>query len=394
MPKPAGRMNKIPPYLFASLDKQKQQAIKSGIDVLDFGIGDPNFPTPKEVIKALNIAIEDVSTHNYPPYSGLTEFKTAVSDYYKKRFNVDLEAESEVLALIGSKEGLANMTFAYIEEGDYSLVPDPAYPVYKNATILAGGTPYIMPLLEKNDYLPDLSAIPSDVATKAKLMFLNYPNNPTSAIGDMKFFKHVVDFAHEFDILVCHDAAYTEITFDGYKAPSFLEIPHAKHVAVEFNSLSKPFNMTGWRIGMVVGNKDAVQTLASFKNNIDSSVFKAIQRAAISALNLPDSHLTELNKIYKQRRETLTSALTDLGFTVTPTKGTFYLWVKIPDKYKSIDFISLLLQNMGIMASPGNGYGEYGEGYIRFSLTASEKAINEFPIRMREKWDKEKQSFR
>jgi len=393
MPVQAKRMSKIPPYLFAKLDEQKSQAIKAGIDVLDFGIGDPDMPTPASIINAMKIALEDTNNHNYPPYAGIVNFKKEVSNYYKRRFNVDLKPESEVMALIGSKEGLFNIVFSYIDECDYTLVPDPAYPVYKNATILAGGIPYKMPLLEKNNFLPDLSLIPSDIAKKSKLMFLNYPNNPTSAIGDINFFKEAVDFAREYDILICHDAAYTEVTFDGYKAPSFLSIPSAKEVAVEFNSLSKPFNMTGWRIGMMVGNKDAIKTLSNYKANIDSSVFKAIQKAAIAAFNLPDAHFSNLNNIYQKRREIMGKTLKDLGFDIVNTKATFYLWVKIPPHYSSLEFISLLLEKTGVMASPGVGYGEYGEGYIRFSLTTGQKCFDEFDIRLKEKWNIENKKF-
>jgi LL-diaminopimelate aminotransferase len=382
--KTAKRMDLIPPYLFAELDKKKNEAIAKGVDVVNLGIGDPDMPTPDHIIQAMHKSVDNPETHNYPPYEGTKNFREAVAKYYGKRFNVELDPDTEVLSLIGSKEGLAHIHLAYVDPGDYNLVPDPAYPVYKVTTNFAGGTPFIMPLLEENNFLPDLSIIPVEVADKSKLMFLNYPNNPTGAIATLEFFEEVVHFARKHDILVCHDLAYSEMAYDNYKAPSFLEVPGAKDVCIEFNSLSKTYNMTGWRIGMAVGNKEAVGALGRLKNNIDSGVFKAVQNAGIEALLGPQDNVAKMNKIYEARRDLMTEGLNKLGWNIKPIKATFYMWVQTPKGYSSKEFSALLLEKAGIIAAPGLGYGDFGEGYFRIALTATEERIKEAVKRMEE----------
>lgn len=382
--KTAKRMELIPPYLFAELDKKKAEAIAKGVDVINMGIGDPDMPTPEHIIESMRKFVGDPETHNYPPYEGTKNFREAVSKFYKTRFNVDLDPEKEVLSLIGSKEGLAHIHLAYVDPGDYNLVPDPAYPVYKVTTHFAGGIPYIMPLLEENGYLPDLDKIPSDVADKSKLMFLNYPNNPTGAVATLEFFEKAVHFAKKHDILICHDLAYSEMAYDNYKAPSFLEVKGAKDVCIEFNSLSKTYNMTGWRIGMAVGNADAVQALGRLKNNIDSGVFKAVQYAGIEALLGSQDNVSKMNSIYQKRRDLMTEGLKKLGWDIKPIQATFYMWVPVPQGYNSTEFSTLLLEKTGIIVPPGVGYGEYGDKYFRIALTTSEERIKEAIKRMEE----------
>ncbi|MFN8672496.1 MAG: LL-diaminopimelate aminotransferase [Candidatus Sericytochromatia bacterium] len=382
--KTAKRMDLIPPYLFAELDKKKAAAIAKGVDVINLGIGDPDMPTPQHIIDVMNKQTQNPETHNYPPYDGTQNFREAVAKFYKTRFNVDLDPDKEVLSLIGSKEGLAHIHLAFTDPGDYSLVPDPAYPVYKVTTYFSGGIPYSMPLLEENGFLPDLKKIPTDIADKAKLLFLNYPNNPTGATATLEFFEEAVHFAKKHDILICHDLAYSEMAYDGYKAPSFLEVKGSKEVCIEFNSLSKTYNMTGWRLGMAVGNEYAVQALGRLKNNIDSGVFKAIQSAGIEALLGDQSHIDKMNEIYKSRRDLITNGLNKLGWNLKPVKATFYMWIPIPKGYSSAEFSALMLEKAGIIVPPGVGYGEYGEGYIRMALTAPEERIKLALQRMEE----------
>ena len=375
--KTAKRMDLIPPYLFAELDKKKAQALAKGVDVINLGIGDPDMPTPEHIVSSMQKYVAEPETHNYPPYEGTKNFREAVAKFYEKRFNVQLDPEKEVLSLIGSKEGLAHIHLAFTDPGDYSLVPDPAYPVYKVTTHFAGGIPYTMPLLEENGFLPDFNKIPNEVADKSKLMFLNYPNNPTGAIATLEFFEEAVHFAKKHDILVCHDLAYSEMAYDNYKAPSFLEVKGAKDVCIEFNSLSKTYNMTGWRLGMAVGNEMAVQALGRLKNNIDSGVFKAIQYAGIEALLGSQENITTMNSIYEKRRDIVTEGLNKLGWNLKPIKATFYMWVPTPKGYNATEFSALLLEKAGIIVPPGIGYGEYGEGYFRIALTAPEDRLRE-----------------
>lgn len=373
----AQRIETIPPYLFAEIDKKKEEAIKRGVDIINLGIGDPDQPTPNNIIEKLRESVKDPKTHDYPPYAGTAEFRQAVALWYKNRFGIDLNPDNEVMALIGSKEGIAHIFLAFIDPGDFSLIPDPGYPVYKTATLFANGFPYIMPLLEKNNFLPDLEEIDEEIAQRAKLMFINYPNNPTAAVADKTFFEKVVKFAKKYDILVCHDFAYSEMTFDNYKASSFLEVDGAKDIGIEFHSLSKTYNMTGWRLGFAVGNKEAISALSIIKTNVDSGVFKAIQEAGIEALTGPQDNIEKMNKIYTGRRNVVINGLNKLGWNLKPTKATFYIWIPTLNKINSMEFSNLLLEKTGIIVTPGIGYGEYGEGYVRIALTVDEKRLEE-----------------
>jgi LL-diaminopimelate aminotransferase len=374
------RINSLPPYLFAAIDKAKQEAMKKGIDVINLSIGDPDLPTPCHIVDAMKKSLDNPNRQRYPSYEGMLSFRNAAANWIKKTMKVELDPEDEVLTLIGSKEGLAHVPLAFLNPGDISLVPDPAYPVYNIGSILAEGEPYKMPLHEDNDFLPDFDAVPSSIAKKAKLMFLNYPNNPTSSTVSLKFFDEVVDFANEYDIIVIHDNAYSEMTYDGYRAPSFLKADGAKDIGIEMHSLSKTYNMTGWRIGFAIGNKKIIAGLGKVKTNVDSGVFESVQEAGIAALTGPQDCVHKMNMIYKERRDVLIKGLTNLGFDVKPPKATFYVWVHV--KGKSLDFTTRLLENAGIVATPGVGFGVSGEGYIRFALTQSVERINEAIERM------------
>ena len=378
------RLSQIPPYLFAEIDKKVEEAKAKGFNIINLGIGDPDTPTFPHIVNEMHKAIDDPSTHNYPPYQGTADFRKACADWMKERFNVDLNPNNEVLALIGSKEAIAHVFFAFVDQGDYTLVPDPAYPVYKVGTILAGGTPYTMPLCHKNNFLPELDKIPEDIAKKSKLIFLNYPNNPTGAIADLGFFKEVVDFAKKYDLLICSDQAYSEVTFDGYVAPSFLQVEGAKERCIEFYSHSKTYNMTGWRVGWAAGGAEAIGALGTIKNNIDSGVFKAIQRAGIDALKSPQSEIDELNRMYEKRRDVFISGLKELGWNVEPTKATFYLWLPTPKGMSSVEFAGLMLDKAHVIVPPGNGWGECGEGYFRVALTVDENKLREVIQRMKD----------
>lgn len=377
----ASRITSLPPYLFAAIDKARQEVIKKGADVINLSIGDPDLPTPPHIVEAMKKSVCNPERHRYPSYEGMLAFRTAAASWIKKTMKVDLNPEDEVLTLIGSKEGIAHIPLAFLNPGEVSLVPDPAYPVYNIGTILADGKPHKMPLLAENDFLPDLDAIPASVAEKAKIMFINYPNNPTSATASIKFFEEVVDFANENDILVIHDNAYSEMTYDGYKAPSFLSVNGAKDIGIEMHSLSKTYNMTGWRIGFAIGNRDILSGLGKVKTNVDSGAFEAVQEAGIAALNGPQDCVREMNGVYKERRDALLAGLKELGFEVKTPKATFYVWTHV--KGSSLDFSRMLLEKAGIVATPGVGFGEYGEGYIRFALTQPVNRINEAVERMR-----------
>ena len=373
----AERLKQLPPYLFKEIDRKKAEVKARGVDIIDLGVGDPDLPTPEHIIGEMKRAVDDPSNHQYPSYSGMTDFKEVVARWYGERFNVDLDPDSEVVSLIGSKEGIAHLPLAFINPGDVSLVPSPAYPVYHIATLFAGGESYFMPLLGENDFLPDLSVIPEDVADRAKLMFINYPNNPTSAVADLDFFRRVVSFAKKHGILVCHDAAYTEMAFDGYEPPSFLEVEGAKEVGMEFHSLSKTYNMTGWRIGFAVGNSEGVAGLGAIKSNIDSGVFQAVQRAGIEAISGDQACVAEMNRIYSDRRDLMVQGLREAGFELDPPKATFYLWIRVPDGYTSASLATRLLEETGLVVTPGNGFGDPGEGYFRIALTQNRKRLGE-----------------
>lgn len=378
------RLEKIPPYLFAEIDRKIDEAKAKGIDIISLGIGDPDSPTLQPVVDEMHKAIDDPKNHDYPPYNGTVQFRNAAKDWMKRRFDVDLNADTEILANIGSKEAIAHVFFAYVDKGDYTLVPDPGYPVYKNATIFAGGTPYAMPLLEENNYLPDFDKIPEDIAQKAKLMFLNYPNNPTGATADLEFFKKAVDFCKKYDILLCSDMAYSEMTYDGYKAPSVLQVEGAKDVAIEFYSHSKSYNMTGWRVGFVAGNAAAIKALGTIKNNIDSGTFKAIQQAASAAFTVDQSYIDKLNGMYQERRDAMEEGLRELGWDIKPSKATFYIWIPTPNGMSSEEFATLMLEKAHVVVPPGIGYGKCGEGYIRIALTKDVATIKKAIQRMKD----------
>ena len=379
----AVRLKKLPPYLFQEIDRLKAELMAKGVDVINLGVGDPDLPTPGHIIEELGKAAADPANHQYPSYSGMNDFKDSVARWYKSRFGVDLDADREVLTLIGSKEGIAHLPFAFINPGDLSLIPSPAYPVYNVANMFAGGESYFMPLTRGNGFLPDLKSVPADVARRAKLLFINYPNNPTGATAERDFFQRVIDFAKEYDLIVCHDAAYTEMGFDGYKPMSFLEVPGAKEVGIEFHSLSKTYNMTGWRLGMAVGNAQVLDGLGQIKSNIDSGAFNAVQRAGIAALEADQSCVSEMQKIYQDRRDALIGGLQQIGLHPEPPKATFYVWCPIPAAFKSKEFTALLLREAGIVTTPGSGFGEPGEGYVRMALTVSKERIEEAVSRMR-----------
>jgi LL-diaminopimelate aminotransferase len=377
------RLKNLPPYLFAEIDRLKGELQRKGADLIDLGVGDPDLPTPKHVVDALKEAAEDPANHRYPSYSGMVDFKIAVARWYAKRFAVTLDPEKEVVSLIGSKEGIAHIPLAFVDPGDLVIVPDPGYPVYQAGTVFAGGIPYWLPLRPERDFLPDLGEIPDEVAKKAKMAFLNYPNNPTGATATMEFFEEAVDWARKNEIILCHDAAYTEVSYDGYKAPSILQVEGAKDVAIEFHSLSKTFNMTGWRIGFAVGNSELVSGLGLIKTNVDSGIFQAVQRAGIAALDGPESWVEANNRIYGERREVLVSGLREVGLEVAWPRATFYVWVKVPQGYKSQEFASYLLAQAGIVTTPGNGFGRFGEGFIRMTLCAPVERIGEAVERIR-----------
>ena len=377
------RLKRLPPYLFVEIDKAKKKARDEGRDIIDLGIGDPDIPTPKFIIDALNKAARDPSTHRYALDQGAPEFRNAAAKWLQKRFGVIMDADREIYPLIGSKEGIAHIPLAFINPGDAVLVPDPCYPPYRSGTIFAGGEVVYMPLLESNKFLPDLKSINHHLLHKVKMMFINYPNNPTAAVCDKKFLKAVVEFAKKHSFIVCSDTAYSEIAFDGYKAPSIFEIDGAKDVAVEFHSLSKTFNMTGWRIGFACGNPGIIEGLAKVKSNIDSGIFSAIQRAGAAALENYDRHIKPVIKVYEERRDILVSGLNSAGFKVESPKATFYVWAKVPARYTSATFAKALLEHCDIVAAPGNGFGEHGEGYVRLALTVDKKRIKEAVERIR-----------
>jgi LL-diaminopimelate aminotransferase len=379
----ADRVKRLPPYLFKEIDRLKAEIQAQGADVISLGVGDPDLPTPKHIIAHLQQAAEDPSTHQYPSYSGMNNFKGSVARWYQRRFGVTLDPETEVITLIGSKEGIAHFPLAFINPGDVALIPTPAYPVYAVATMFAGGESYFMDLVRENDFLPDLTAIPPEIARKAKFMFINYPNNPTGAIAERPFFDKVVEFARTYNVIICHDAAYTEMGLDGYRPMSFLEVPGAKEVGIEFHSLSKTYNMTGWRLGFAVGNAHILDGLGQIKSNIDSGAFNAIQRAGITALESDQSCVAEMQRIYQERRDVLIAGLRSVGLQPEVPKASFYVWCPTPKGYSSADFTSLLLRQAGIVTTPGSGFGLPGEGYVRMALTVSKERIAEAVQRIR-----------
>ncbi len=380
--RPSERIAKLPPYLFKEIDRLRDEVKAKGVDVIDLGVGDPDLPTPHHIVEKLKEAASDPRNHRYPSYSGMEDFRFSVAKWYKRRFNVELDPLGEVVSLIGSKEGIAHFPLAFINPGDVALITSPCYPVYHIGNMFAGGESYFLPLVKENDFLPNLDEIPSDILKKAKILFINYPNNPTSQVAERDFFEKVIDWGIEHNIIIAHDAAYTELSYDGFKPMSILEIPGAKDIAIEFHSLSKTYNMTGWRIGFAVGNSKLVQGLGKVKSNIDSGIFQAIQVAGIAALESDPGVVEDIVKIYKERRDVMVEGLKEIGLELITPKATFYLWVSVPQGYTSASFTSHLLEQAGIVTTPGNGFGDPGEGYIRIALTVGKDRLEEAVARI------------
>ncbi|MCE2928412.1 MAG: LL-diaminopimelate aminotransferase [Candidatus Caenarcaniphilales bacterium] len=385
--KTSSKLALIPPYLFARLDEKKAQAKARGVDVINMGIGDPDKGTLQPIVDAMHEAIDDTSTHDYPPYTGTVDFRKACVKWTSERFGIkEFDPVSECLSTIGSKESIHNIFLAFIDNGDYSLIPDPGYPVYNTGTIFAGGIPHKMPLNAQNSFLPDFDDIPVDIRNKAKIMFLNYPNNPTSAVAPVEFFQEAVDFCSKYGILLAHDMAYSEIYFDNYTSPSIFNAKGAEEIAVEFHSFSKSYNMTGWRLGWVLGNQDAIKAIAQVKTNVDSGVFKAIQKAGIRGLQIPQNDIEKRNDdVYDSRRKAIVEGLRSLGWTIEAPKATMFVWAPIPRSYNSSsDFCEKLLDECGIVVSPGNAFGTYGEGFFRIAMTTDVPRIQEAFSRLKD----------
>jgi LL-diaminopimelate aminotransferase len=379
----AKRIESLPPYLFADIDRQIDDAKARGADIISFGVGDPDLPTPPHIVEALIEAARDPATHRYPSYTGMPELRNAIADWYGRRFGVQLDPDTQIQPMIGSKEGIFHLPVAFVDAGDLVLTPDPGYPVYETGALLAGGEPFLLPLTPENGFVPDLSMVPDDVAARARVLWLNYPNNPTAACADLSFFQRAVDFCRAHDVLLAHDAAYTEVTFDGYVAPSVLQATGAMECAVEYHSLSKTYNMTGWRIGWAAGATEAIEALKVLKTNIDSGIFDAIQRAGIAALSGPRDHLDETIERYRHRRDLLCDGLKSMGLVVEPPRGSVYVWTPVPPGYDSKSFATRLLEQAAVVVTPGTGYGRSGEGFIRFSITVPDERLEEGVERLR-----------
>ncbi|MFC1984851.1 LL-diaminopimelate aminotransferase [Chloroflexota bacterium] len=371
----ARRIANLPPYLFVEITKKIAEKTAKGEDIISFAIGDPDIPTSPHIIEKLCQAAQDPVNHRYPESDGLPELRQAIAGWYEKRFGVTLDADTEVLPLIGAKEGIAHIAFCFIDPGDTALVPDPAYPVYSIGTMLAGGRPYYLPLSENNNFFPDFNSIPDYITKRTKILWINYPNNPTAAVADLDSFNRTVEFARRHELAVCHDGPYTEVAFDDYQPVSFLQADGAKEVGVEFHSLSKTYNMTGWRIGMVVGNAEMVGALKTLKSNLDSGIPQAIQHAAIEALSGPQDCIQEHNAIYQRRRDLVVDMLNKIGLKASLPKASLYVWAKIPESYTSAEFAADLLEQVGIVVTPGLGYGQSGDSYVRLSLTISDAGL-------------------
>lgn len=380
----AKRLQNLPPYPFATLERRIAELKSKGMDIVRLDIGSPDLPPPPFIVEALYKSAQAPTNHGYPGYYGTPQLRRAIADYYARRFGVELDPKEEALVLIGSKEGLAHASLAFLDPGDLALIPDPGYPTYYLSTLLAGGEVYYMPLLAENEFFPDFSAIPTEIAERARLMWLGYPNNPTGATANLDSLSRAVDFARAHDILLCHDNPYCDLTYDGYLAPSILQIPGAKEVGIEFNSLSKTYNMAGWRVGMAVGNAEAIKALALVKSNVDSGVFLPIQDAAVAALTGDQSWIPERNAIYQERRDIVMEGLKELGLEAERPKAALYVWVRIPAGCTSQDFATRLLEEKGVSVAPGNYYGPSGEGYVRISLTIPPERLREGMRRMRE----------
>ena len=373
----AKRVQQLPPYLFVGISRIIAAKRAQGIDVVDFGIGDPDIPTPEPVLDALKSGSDKPANHRYPESEGLPEFRQAVTDWYGRRFGVELDPVTEAINLIGAKEGIGHAALCFIDAGDIALVPDPAYPVYSIGTMFAGGESHYVPLLEKNAWLVDFQEISTEAAKRAKVLWLNYPNNPTGAVASVRFFQEAVEFARQFDLYLLHDACYTEVTYDGYVAPSILQVEGARDMSMEFHSLSKTANMTGWRVGMAVGNSEMVNALMRVKSNLDSGLSQANQEMGIAALDLPEEWIAANNAIYRQRRDKLVSGLQAIGLDPNTPEAGLYIWSPTPPGYTSAEFAELLLNELDMVVTPGTGYGPSGEGFIRLSLTTPDEKVDE-----------------
>jgi LL-diaminopimelate aminotransferase len=379
----AKRLGLIPPYLFAEIDRKVQEKRRAGVDVISLGIGDPDLPTPKRIVSVLQEAAADPANHRYPSYFGLAELREAIARWYRERFGVTLDPATEILPTLGSKDGISHAPLALVDPGDVVLAPDPGYTVYVTGAQMAGGEPYIMPLTQQNQWLPDLDSIPQAVAERARLMWLNYPNNPTAAVAERAFLERAVDFCRRHGIVLCHDAPYSEIAFGGYRPLSLFEIDGAKEVGLEFHSLSKTYNMTGWRIGWVCGRADLVALIGQLKTNIDSGIFQAVQWAAIEALNGGEMETREACAVYERRHRVVADTLNSLGWSIKPPRATFYVWAPVPSGYDSIGFAGHILDEVGVNITPGVGFGAHGEGYFRLSVTAPDARLDEAMARLR-----------
>ncbi len=373
---PADRIKQLPPYLFMRLNEVRDAKIAEGVDVISLGIGDPDLPTPPAIVERLAEAGRDSSTHRYCD-EGLPAFRQAIVDWYRRRFEVELDPATEIVPLIGSKEGIAHLPVALINPGDYTLVPDPGYPVYAIGTELVGGQVHYLPLTPENRWLPDLDAIPQEITAKAKLLWLCYPNNPTAAVADLDFFSRTVEFGRRHDIIVCQDAAYSEVTYDGHRAPSILELPGAFDCAVEFHSLSKTYNMTGWRIGWAAGAPPVIEALTRLKSNLDSGIFAAVQEAGIAALNMPPSWIDERNAIFQRRRDLVIDTLRKMNLDPEVPQASLYVWSPVLSGYDSSSFAARVIEEAGVIVTPGLGFGPGGDGYFRISLTISDERLKE-----------------
>ncbi len=377
----AERLRRLPPYLFAEIDRRKRELIKQGKDLVNLGVGDPDLPAFKVVRDALKAALDEPGVHSYPPDNGLPEFREAVSRWYQRRAGAKVDPEREIRPVIGSKEGIGHLPLAVLNPGDVALIPDPGYPPYRSGTEFAGGVPYFLPLRRENGFLPDLDAIDPQVLKRARILYVNYPNNPTGAVAPESFYRKVIDFARKHNLLVVHDAAYSEMWYD-QKPPLFLQFDGAKEVGVEFHSLTKTYNMAGWRVGWVAGNPEVVSALGDLKTNLDSGVFSAIQKAAVAALEKADEDQVALRKVYQRRRDLFVEGMRKAGWPVEPMKATFYVWTPVPKGTGSIEFCRRLLEEGHVVTTPGVGFGPSGEGFFRVSLTSDEARIQEAVSRL------------
>lgn len=380
----SARLDKIPPYLFAEIDRRIDEKKAQGVDVISFGVGDPDVPTPGLIVDALCAESHKPEHHRYPSYFGLAEFRGSAARWFERRFGVALDPGLQILPLMGSKEGVAHIALALLDPGDLALVPEPSYPVYAMGTLLAGAESHFLPLTAGNGFLPDLESVPPDVARRSKILWLNYPNNPTGAIASNEFFERAIEFARSYSLVLAHDNAYSEITYDGYVAPSLFQFKGAMEIGVEFHSLSKTFNMTGWRIGFVCGNHEVIEALGTIKTNIDSGIFNPVQLAAVEALDHGEKTLPDMVKLYQSRRDLLVSELAGLGWEISPPKGSIYLWMPVPPGFDSVGFSTHVLDKAGVFFTPGNAYGPSGEGYVRLSLTVPDDKIKEAMARLKE----------